>query len=224
MRFTALLTLSLTTASFAFAEPLQCADPLFRVEAETPDLIARTCESAAAGRRELLSCGITLDTPIEITVVDEIEGTLNPCLGVYHCGENQITLLSPKAMARARLPDSAFAGVSELPFWNSVMVHELTHAAYDKVKCPFSSCVASSEYAAYAMQVRSLPPEEQERFGKEVTLKSKPSSAGFSAMIYFMAPDRFAKSAWLHFQSRPDPCGYLSFIMNGDIFFDMEPL
>ena len=224
MRCATFLALSLTTASLAIAEPRQCADPLFLVEAEDPDLVAQTCESAAAGRRELLSCGITLDTPVEITVVDVIEGTLNPCLGVYHCGEDRIVLLSPEAMERARLPDSAFAGISQAAFWDSVLVHELTHAAYDKVKCPFSSCVASSEYAAYAMQVRSLPPEEQARFGKQVTLKSKPSSAGFSAMMYFMAPDRFAKSAWLHFQSRPDPCGYLSYIMNGDIFFDMEPL
>ena len=224
MRFTAFLALSFTTASFALAEPLQCADPLFRVEAETPELAAQTCDSAAEGRRELLSCGITLEAPIEISVVDAIEGALTPCLGVYHCGEDRIVLLSPKSMASARLADSAFAGVSDPAFWDSVLVHELTHAAYDKVNCPFSSCVASSEYAAYAMQVRSLPPDEQARFGKEVTLKSKPSSAGFSAMIYFMAPDRFAKSAWLHFQSRPDPCGYLSLIMNGDIFFDMEPL
>jgi hypothetical protein len=208
----------------AAAEFRRCENPLFSVETDDPALAERTCRSAETARARLLSCGIAIETPVDIDVVGEVTGAFGACLGLYHCGENRFEILDPAAMALAREADSAFAGVSDDAFWESVLVHELTHAAYDRVTCPFSSCVATSEFAAYAMQVLSLPPEDQARFGETVTLSTEPSSAAISEMIYFMAPDKFAKIAWLHFKAQPDPCGYLERIMDGEIFFDREAL
>jgi hypothetical protein len=201
-----------------------CSDPFFTVTAPDPALAERTCHSAAAARESLRTCGIELPEPLEIRVVDAIMGSMGPCLGVYHCGEQEIAVLSPDAMSSLRAEDGAFAGISDMAYWDSILVHELTHAAYDAVTCPFSSCVATSEYASYAMQVRSLPPEEQAKFGEQVELRSKSNLGAMSAMIYFMAPDKFAKHAWLHFSSLDDPCAYMSLIMDGKVFFDMEPL
>ena len=160
--------------------------------------------------------------PLEIMVVDSIDIVSGTCLGVYHCGEEQIEILSPTAMAAARAKKGAFAGVSDEALWESVLAHELTHAAYQRVDCPFQSCIATDEYAGHVMQVRSLPPDELERFGEKVELRRAPDRDAISAILYFVAPERFAKYAWLHFQSRPDPCVYMQRIMEGEVYFDRE--
>lgn len=206
------------------AEPTLCPDPLFRVTAETENLARQTCDALSRARTTLESCSVTLATPVEIAVTERVDGEFGPCLGVYHCGEDRIELLSPTAMSELREADSAFGPISDTAYWESILLHELTHAAYDRVKCPFTSCVATTEYAAYAMQVYSLPPEQQARFGENITLKGDVHRSAISAMMYFMSPDRFAKYAWLHFEAQSDPCGYMGQIMDGKVFFDREPL
>lgn len=207
-------------ASPSAAGPLTCEDPVFRVTASDAAIAARTCESATAARQTLLSCGVVLEESVEISVVNGIAGGDGSCLGLYHCGEGRIEILSPAAMRLARDAYGAFVEISDDAFWDSVLVHELTHAAYDEIECPFPSCVATSEFASYAMQVHSLPPEERARFGESVELRSEPNSGAISAVMYFMAPDRFAKYAWLHFSTQSDPCAYMALIMQGNLYFD----
>lgn len=72
------------------------------------------------------------------------------------------------------------------------------------------------------MQINSLPLNELERFGKQVALQIAPTHDAISELMYFMSPDRFAKLTWLHFSTRPDPCGYMEMIMKGNVFFDRE--
>lgn len=225
MKTRAILTALLAIAASHAGAAQQCADPLFKVDADTPELADKACTAAMSARAFLAQCSVVLDTPVSISIEESLGGDLGDCLGIYHCGENRLQVLSPEAMAAAREDTGAFAGLSEAALWDSIFVHELTHAAYDsKVSCPFSECVATSEYASYAMQVLSLPPDERDAFGASVALSGPPTSDMFSAVMLYMAPDRFAKTAWLHFQSRPDPCDYMGKIMRGQIYFDREPL
>ena len=170
MRLSAALIALLVAAPAGANETRICPDPMFTVTAETDALIDQSCQSAARARDSLRSCQIELPEPVDIHVVDTINGSNGPCLGMYHCGERQIEVLSPEALSTTREADGVFSGVSNDALWDSIFVHELTHAAYDKVTCPFSSCIATSEYASYAMQVRSLPEEEQAKFGEAITL------------------------------------------------------
>ena len=206
------------------AEPLACLDPLITVTGS--DLATRelACSAAAEARKTLASCNAILDRAIEFEIVEAFDTDHAACLGLYHCGEDKIEILSPADMAAARDKEGAFELIADEAYWQSIIVHELTHAAYDTIKCPFTSCVATTEYAAYAMQVFSLPPDQQALFGTSVTLRSKPSFDSISMVMLFMAPDRFAKMAWLHFRGREDPCDYMRLIMEGQMFFDREPL
>jgi hypothetical protein len=204
------------------AEVRYCNDPLFKVVADDPQLAMRTCRVASDARRELAACSVTIDRRITIKIGKDIEETLMHCLGLYRCGKDEIELLGPTAMSVARDNGGAFELISDQAYWDSILVHELTHAAYDTVPCPFQTCVATSEYVSYAMQVRSLPTDERALFGQTVELRGKPNHDAINAMILYMSPDRFAVYAWLHFQGRKDPCGYVSGIMNGDLYFDHE--
>lgn len=214
----------LIAATPLFAGVQQCDDPLFQVSGADTNAVERTCKVAARARAKLATCGVTLNRPIEFQLRDRVEGAYGDCLGLYHCGEDRIEILAPSAMSLAREDESAFAAVSDSAYWESVIVHELTHAAYDAVTCPFSTCVATTEYASYAMQVWSLPDDEKVRFGEGITLRTKPTRDAISAVMLFMSPNHFALLSWLHFQSRPEPCAYMQHIMEGQIFFDREPL
>ena len=74
------------------------------------------------------------------------------------------------------------------------------------------------------MPVRSLDEANRTLFENSPPLKDKPSRDAISAVMYFMAPDSFAKHVWLHFSTRPDPCAYLQQVFKGSIFFDRESL
>ena len=222
MHFILPLFLYLAATQCATADDYRCDDQLFLVEATNSELAERTCRSAANARASLSSCGVYLDVPLKISVVETIEEIDGSCLGLYHCDEGRVEVLTPQAMAVARDSHGAFSRISDNALWDSVIVHELTHAAYQSVTCPFPSCIATSEYAAFAMQLRSLPSIELERFSERDALEMKSSRDAISAMMYFMAPDRFAEHTWRHFTTRPDPCAYMELIMMGDIFFDRE--
>lgn len=205
------------------AGTMDCQDTGVSVTGPDNEVIAHTCQAVTRAQDRLAQCGIALTRPIEIHVLDRVRGTIGDCLALYHCGEDRIDILHPSAMRIARETSSAFAPVSDGAYWDSVIVHEVTHAAFESVRCPFSSCVATSEYASYAMQVWLMPEAEQTLFGSNIDLQTKPTRDAISAMMYYMSPNRFALMAWLHFQAQPDPCAYMQAIMNGEVFFDLEP-
>ncbi len=219
----------MTAAAFATAlagpllgDGLRCDDPTFHVTGSDAATRERTCSVSGEARLKLATCGVEVNRPIRIELKDRVSGEISDCLGTYHCGEDLLELLTPDAMRAARANDGAFGAVSDTAFWESVIAHELTHAAYDRVHCPFPSCVATSEYAAYAMQVWTLPKKDRTMFGNGIELNTKPTRDAISAMIWYLAPDRFAVIAWQHFQARPSPCGYMQSIMDGGFFFDRE--
>ena len=72
------------------------------------------------------------------------------------------------------------------------------------------------------MQVKSLPEEERKLFGQTIQLRGAPTHDAISAIMLFMSPDYFTTLAWQHFQNRDDPCAYMTYIMQGDLFFDRD--
>ncbi len=222
-RRTAAALIGLCLASPLAGETLQCDDPLFQTSGDDLATLEQTCRAASEARQSLASCGVSLTRPVEIEVTEVVDSEFGPCIGLFHCGEDKIELLSPSAMSEVRDRTGAFAEVSDTAFWESVIAHELTHAAYDTIICPYSSCITTSEYAGYAMQVWSLPKDERERFGLGLDVQTIPRREAFSPATLFFSPDRFALLAWRHFEAQRDPCALMRRIMAGTEHFDSEP-
>lgn len=210
---------SLLSAPVAQAVTLECDGMPITVRADTPELAMRVCNVARTSLADLASCGVSLSLPHTIEIVDDIK---SDCMGLYHCGTQRIEVLSPGTMAKRRLPDSAFSDIPTDRYFDSIILHELTHAAYESVPCPYGTCTANAEYVAYAMQIRSLSDVDRSAFEASYAIDREISGDEFSAITYFMAPDRFAQKAWAHFTQRPDGCGYVKQIMNGTIMLDRE--
>lgn len=209
----------LAWAGPAAPDTLTCPDPTFTVTADDPAVATRACTAASHAQSTLGACGFTIDRPVAIAIKDKL--STENCLGIYHCGEDLIETLTPSALSR-HIEDGPFAALDRDTYWQSVIVHEIAHAAYDKVKCPFSACVGTAEYFAYTTQIAFLPEAEQRIFERVTAVEGEVSRDRFSGVVAMMAPDRFAGLAWAHLNQRPDRCDYLRLIMEGRIFFDSE--
>ncbi len=201
------------------AEPLQCDAIAATVDAPDPALARQVCESARDARDALLACNVPITRDLTITVADRIEPE---CLGVYHCGEDRIEILSPAGVEAYREGDGVFADVPVDRYFDSILLHEMAHAAYDAVPCPFGTCIATSEYLAYALQIRSLTDADRVAILSDTDDAEMVTRDEVNPFVLMMAPDIFARKAWLHFSQRPDPCDYARQIMSGDVLLDYE--
>lgn len=213
------ITVFALIAAGATAEPLICDEAPLEVHAADPALAERTCEAAARVLPLLAECGVVLARAQTIEIRDAIPGAPD-CMGVYHCDADRIELLAPEAMDRLRRQDGAFHALSTPAFFESVLAHELAHAAYDPVPCPFSDCLVTSEYVAYAMQVRSLPSADRAIFETALNLEERVSRYEFSSVGLLMAPDSFARDVWVHFSQREDGCAYVADMMRAEFHLD----
>lgn len=213
------ILIALSTAPLG-AEPLACPGGRVFTEnaGEDADLI---CSLAARATEQLATCNLTVPAPVTIAVIPELQ---DQCLGLYHCGQGRIEILAPGEYAplRAKGKASAFAPVSDEAFFESVIRHELAHAALDDMPCPFDSCVASQEYVAYTMQVRFLPETDRIAFEDATEHEGPVSRDMLSGIMLMMAPDVFARRAWLHLKEREDPCGFIGQIARGEVLLDYE--
>ena len=205
-----------------FGEEVTCKLSEVQVDAARSEDAEMVCEAVQAAETLFRECRLPgAPSGLRIEVVDEIR---QGCVALYHCGENWIEVLSPDAMQKQRLPGSAFALLGIEDYFRSVIIHELSHAVFDDVPCPFENCIAAAEYIAYALQVMSLAPEQIEMFEKRAGLDRKISRDELNAMYLFLAPNKFAQKAWAHVSQRENPCAFLGQVIDGTVLFDREPL
>jgi hypothetical protein len=196
-----------------------CPDGLISVE-NGGDYTARVCGAAERAVEELRACNLPLERPVTVTLSKDIE---EACAGLYHCGADLIEVLHPESLGK-RIGNSAlFSELGVLEYFDSIVFHELVHAAFDDVPCPLAACPATSEYLAYGLQIRMLSPEARTKIGLATVPDKTVSRDAINAIMVFWAPDLFAVKAWTHLMQRPDPCAYVGLIASGAIRFDHEP-
>ncbi|UWQ22008.1 DUF6639 family protein [Jannaschia sp. W003] len=182
------------------------------------------CSAAARAQRLMGRCGVPpVDRPIRIDVVDAME---SDCLGRYHCGEDRIELLAPDAMHDAVTPDGIFAPMTPSTLFESVVVHEFVHAAMEGHPCPFDACPATQEYAAYTLQILSMPAGDRERITKRVEdmFDAPIEDMELNPFVAMMAPDRFALKAWAHLLAREEGCAFVGAAVSGRATLDAPAL
>ncbi|MBF9060019.1 hypothetical protein HKCCSP123_12580 [Rhodobacterales bacterium HKCCSP123] len=200
------------------AEPRTCPGGQVLTEGAGTDA-ALICELALRVRGQLASCNLTVPAPLTIEIVPDLAEN---CAGLYHCGESRIELLPPalyvaRQDARGFL---AFRPISTDAIFESLMRHEMAHAALDDTPCPFSSCVVTQEYVAYTMQILFLPEADRALFTAGAPEPGTVSADMLHPMILVMAPDLFARRAWRHLMDQDDPCDVIGRIADGQVTLD----
>lgn len=196
-----------------------CPDVDASVETDSPELAARVCAVVEEETESLAQCNLVVPLPLTIEVQPSLE---QGCLGLYHCDTSLIELLDPASFAEAISDQGPFAAIPVEGYYDSIVAHELAHAAYDERNCPLESCLVNQEFIAYAMQVRSLSPEDRALFEAASPINPDEALSYLSEVMHAMAPQRFATTAWWHFARQQDPCGYVGSIVAGDVLLDRE--
>jgi len=142
------------------------------------------------------------------------------CMGLYHCGQDRIELLKSTAMESTRSDDGSLALVPAMAFYESIIAHELAHAAFGSVPCPFENCATAKEVVAHTMRVMSLPPQYPSRFNADLGLDRKVARDEISIITLYLAPDVVLRKAWRHLNQRPDIWAYIDQIMSGNVRID----
>jgi hypothetical protein len=146
------------------------------------------------------------------------------CYGLYHCDEDLIQLLPLESYETylSSNPDTPFGHLSPQTFFDSVLRHELAHAALEAMPCPFESCLATQEFVAYTMQVHFLPEVDREVFDARADRAGHPiQRESLNAMILMMAPDVFIENAYQYLSQQDDPCELVGEIVRGEVLLDL---
>ena len=206
-------------ASAIHADTVHCENGLITVKAPSTAIARTVCENADASIAHFAACG--LGSPPLQTV--EIRETLDAnCIGLFHCGEDRIEILSPSGLDAVRDGLELFGHIPTDRLFASVLHHELSHALYETRPCPFQSCIATSEYFAYTQQIAALVPEDRATIVARINPQVTRHRDMINAMILFMAPDRFVLASWAHFTDRPNACAYWTGLLDGATHFDQE--
>ena len=217
----ALVAAALIAATGAFAaEPDACPNGRVFTEGAGDDAEI-ICTYATLVTEQLQSFDLAVPAPVTIAVIPELGDN---CLGIYHCGTGRIEVLEREAYAHLREAGeaSAFATVSEDAFFESIIRHELAHAALDTMPCPFEACPVGQEYIAYTMQVWFLPETDRVAFEEAKPHDETISRDMLSGIMLMMAPELFAHRAWFHLQAREDPHAFIGQIARGEVLLDHE--
>lgn len=201
------------------AENVTCQGGAFTVRdaAERTDSI---CEAAATATEQLASCNLT----IAETVTIEVTGAFSDrCLGLYHCDDRLIQLrpLEDYATYLSGNPDSPFSHLDPEVFFQSVLRHELAHAALSATPCPYEGCPVTRELVAYTMQIRFLSEADRAPFDRLVAQADRQMTRDdFSVIGLMLAREAFIENAYVFLSQQDDPCEFVSKIARGDIILD----
>ncbi|WP_218588614.1 DUF6639 family protein [Marivita hallyeonensis] len=201
----------------AVAETRLCTNGLITVQSDTPTHLGAMCSASDRALSLMDECGLRKPAPVTISVSD-----LDPptCLGLFHCGEATIEVLSPDMIEARRSETGVYSDIPADRLFESVIVHELGHAAMDQTPCPYGNCVATSEYFAYTFQLLDLSEEDRATVVPQAEQPVDVKRDQINSMLLFMAPDVFVRNVWGHVSSRGDICTQLRGVQDGIIVFD----
>jgi hypothetical protein len=179
------------------------------------------CQAALEATEQLASCNLYVPTPVAIEVTRSMPGN---CYGLYHCDEDLIQLL-PLEVYETHLsgaPDSPFGHLEPEVFFNSILRHELAHAALGTLPCPYEGCPATQEFVAYTMQIRFLSDADRAPLDQRAAKVERPITRdGISAAVLMLSPEAFIANAHAYLSQQEDACDMIGAIARGDVIFDL---
>jgi hypothetical protein len=164
------------------------------------------CDAVQIGETFLKSIGLQQLGSLSITLFKELpRNGKSHSIGYYNSRSNEICLLDYETILDAsRQSPPAFGVLMSPAIWRSYVIHELAHAAAQKMFASGVSVCTASEYIASVAQLATLPSSEREKI-----LSNYPELSGFdrpeeiTMAFYLLDPSKFAVNAYLHF-SKPE--------------------
>jgi len=216
-----LLVMALFTATITstVAQPdvFKCTAGKVTVTADDEIIAQRVCNVISRARPQLEACHLGQLPTVEIAVVKHMPVLHSNCFGIYDCDNQQIKILEPAYISLAADPNNAFLKLAPDVLFDSVIVHELTHAYTSQSVTKTSLSLSASEYIAYAMQLEFLPPIERQKVLDAHEFLEPVEPEGLNGFILMTAPSVFAAKAWRHFNYAGNGCEFVLDIIDGGV-------
>ncbi len=197
----------------------ECATEGIAVSAETLDDTARACGAAAMADRHLRRLGLTLLAPVRIEVTEEFDVAPGICVALYSTAERKLQVLPVDCLddqpGRAR----AFPEIPAGLLFESLILHELTHAYLDQAATPLFLPRLAHEYLAYAVQLDALPEQDRRRILAKAAISNPVRLSELNEAMLNLSPLRFAAMAWIHFTREGGDAELVQRILNGGMSF-----
>lgn len=211
------LTTSALSASPAAADGHVCSGLPLTILPGTSDMAPRVCSVAAEAVARLESLGLTLDTDIEIGLTDQITDAPSACVALYDSALKRLEVLTPECLAEAHGGLGSFHDLPADVFFDSLVVHELTHVFLDETGAELNR--TAHEYLAYAMQLDSLSDADRALVLGQTRVREPVEIEDFDELLLAFHPLRFAVMAWKHFDAAPDKRQLVAEILSGELEF-----
>lgn len=204
-------------ADVAVSEGYECIVPGTTVTTSEPALARRVCNVISNAVPKLDSCLLAQLPPIEISIVEQLPASHSDCFAIYDCNNSRMEILAPDKIALCLVPGNFFHTLDPDVLFDSVIVHELTHAYVDQPVSQEILSYVEQEYLAYAMQFGFLPEIDRVEILRAQEGREPVTLEELNTTVLMMAPDVFGQKAWRHFVSPGNGCAFVQKIISGEI-------
>lgn len=201
----------------------RCPSADLQVFAVDPDLARHICDVEEQAAPALAACGMPDRSPLDIYVVQRIEAVGPHCQGTYVCATDEIAVVAPDQLATLEVLSDIYRSMQVADLFDSLVVHEITHARLTKALQGEELSVASHEYIAYAMQFASLPDSVRQSLAAGRSTEPVDRSRINELTLFFGGPDAFAPLVWRHFQAEGNGCGFVKSLIDGSTILGLPP-
>lgn len=185
-----------------------------------PETLEVVCTAARQAIQILASCGIEALSTVKVETVDEPQSHCGvPVYGTFDPSTSTIRLAS-LSLCIAQFPaGSAHAALPPRNAYQSIVVHEMTHAFLSGRTKSRPLPRVAQEYVAYVVQISSMNENDQSRFLSAFSGQPIAELWHFNELSYFLNPEQFAVLAFEHFRHPSNGCGFLQRVVSGEVNF-----
>lgn len=199
----------------AHADSVVCEGADVSVTASEDLLAQSVCDTVQRTITLLEQCGLQLSEPIDISILDDLPKFGDNCFGYYECDGNHISLRSPVSIANVSAQSVLYTGLDPIVILNSLVAHEVAHAAFAQSTGEDAAFLANHEYVAYAVQMWSLPPLVRDEIVASFGQDEPVEPIRLNELVAVMAPEKFAALAWQHFNEPGHGCDFVQDLATG---------
>jgi hypothetical protein len=201
----------------------RCTEAGVEVKAASAEEWRLACEAATEALKLLARCHIAPRVPVRVELSSEVRRPFGGVVFGLFDPKQEKVLITQYTNVASLVSDTPFGGLPRPDFYKSLIVHEVIHAVMHQNYWRPPGSHAAYEYAAYALQIESLPPDVRKTFLQTVNVGADETEFAFNDAILAFDPFFFAARAYAHFARSPDGCTHLRALLEGEVAFIWAP-
>ncbi len=197
----------------------QCRGGSVTVEANDIVFAKRVCRKLDEANSLFRQCGIKPTGHFHVSVVSSIAGIEGNPLAVFDGTSGTIEVIHPDSIADSMVPGSPYLGLSPDDVFDSLIVHELSHAMLQPTLQNGQRRLLILEYIASAFQISLMDSKARHHLVQRYPPIAPVGLAEINAFTLHADPVLFGVKAWRHFSAPENGCRFVQDLLRGDEAF-----